>query len=87
MSYGPDNIITEAIARLIPEENRGSYVAEEILDALEEQDYRIVHKSQVLPGLNWRFAKIPKGYVIHHIDGNRNNHQLDNLRLVKLEGR
>ena len=31
------------------------------------------------------FGEIPKGYEIHHIDGNRKNNSIDNLQLVTIE--
>ena len=31
------------------------------------------------------FGKIPKGYIVHHIDENKNNFAIENLRLMLLE--
>lgn len=28
------------------------------------------------------FGEIPKGYIVHHIDGDKNNNNIENLRLV-----
>jgi len=35
---------------------------------------------------NYHGKKIPEGYEIHHIDGNRNNNNIDNLLCVSIEG-
>jgi len=31
------------------------------------------------------YGPIPKGYEIHHIDGNRMNNDIENLRCVSIE--
>ena len=54
------------------------------MDVRAAEDITIEPQTTVIVPTGLKMA-IPKGYEIHHIDGNRKNNSIDNLQLVTIE--